>query len=404
MGKLPLRIFALFVALNLLNYLDRYLVYGLVPALERHFSLTKTEAGQLVSAFVFGYFICSPIFGILGDKFPRGPLMALGVAVWSVATGMSGVAASFLGFCLARVSVGVGEAAFGTIAPGYIKDRISDPLILNRTFAIFFAAIPVGSAFGYVLAGLAVQHASWQYAFYVGAVPGLLLCLFLLKIPEVRGHKFERINVKDGLRAIARTPILWFAIVGYVLNSFALNGIASFVTAYGEQIGFKLETISLTFGAILAMTGLVGTFGGGWLSSWLCSGSQSREKAMLRFVGVSALVGFPCAYIAFGVGDQAGFLIAASLAELLIFAGTAPINAVIVLVCPPAYVTLTQGVTIFSLNLFGTLLAPLITGYMADTYNLSIALRFASFALLASGLVWLIGGVFSLSRQQEAPC
>lgn len=392
MGGLPLRTFILFVTLNLLNYLDRYLVYGLVPELMRHFSLTKAEAGQLVSAFVFGYFVCSPFFGMLGDRLPRGPLMALGVLLWSIATGLSGLAVTFIGFFCARLCVGVGEAAFGTISPGYLKDSIADPVKVNRAFAIFFAAIPVGSALGYVLAGVAVQHFSWHYAFYVGAIPGIILFAFLLKVPEKRSHAPSSINFKAGIREIIRIPLLWFAIIGYVLNCFALNGIAAFVTDYGEQIGFKLEDISITFGKILAITGLLGTFGGGWLASWLCSQARIREQLMLRFVGVAALLGFPCAYFAFGFTDHMSFLIACTFAELLIFAGTAPINAVIVLVCPAAYVTLTQGLTIFCLNLFGTLLAPLVTGYIADSFGLTVSLRVAACALLASGIVWFVGG------------
>lgn len=381
-----------FTLVNALNYLDRYLVPAVLPLIISECSLNNTQAGQLVSAFVFGYFLCSPVFGWLGDRYSRPLLMMVGVALWSMATLGSAVAATFATLLLARVAVGVGEASFGTIAPGYIKDRLTDPLKINRAFSIFFSAIPAGSAFAYLIAGLLVTHFSWRAVFLICAIPGLLMAIGVGRFKELRPSSVKEAEpFLPGLKAVLRTPVLWFAIGGYVLNSFALNGIAAFVTKFGVSLGFQLDEISRLFGILLVVTGFAGTLGGGRLAEWFAARAENRPRSMLGFVGMTALMGVPFAALAFIVPDKFIFLSLCFVAELLIFAGVAPVNAVIMLVCPPQLVTLTQGITIFALNLLGALPAPVAVGYVADKFGLGMGMQVTSIALALSAVIWLLG-------------
>lgn len=399
---MPILSILLFTLINLLNYLDRYLVPAVLPLIMTQYSLNNAQAGRLVSAFVYGYFICSPIFGYLGDRYSRPKLMAIGVILWSVATLTSAYAASFMILFMARIAVGVGEASFGTITPGYIKDRIRDPLKVNRVFSIFFAAIPAGSALAYVVSGYVVRSFSWSGVFVLGGVPGIILALFLLGCPEVRARQLQAsVPLWEGLRSIARIPVLWFAIGGYVLNSFALNGVAAFVTKYGVSVGFELNQISRYFGLILVVTGFCGTIGGGWLAEQWSKHKANQASAMLKFVGLSALAGVPFVFLAFGLSNHHLFLGSCFAAQLFIFAGVAPVNAVIVSVCPPRLVTLTQGVAIFALNLFGALPAPQLVGKVADLVSLSAGLQLCGVTLLMSALIWLVGSSNKWRASQE---
>jgi MFS family permease len=397
---MPISLLVFFTTINIFNYLDRNLVAAVLPNITAEFHLSNTEAGFLESAFVLGYLIFAPIFGYLGDRLSRPRLMALGVFIWSLASIGTAIAPNYTMFVFARVMVGVGEASFGTVAPGYIKDRISEPSKLNSALSIFFVAVPVGSALGWVTGGQFVKHFSWQGAFWFGGVPGILLSIYLLSLKEHRAASEAQGDLREGLRLIAAEPILWFAIGGYALNSFALKGLAVFMSSYGVSIGFELDKITLYFGAILAGTGLFGTVLGGKLASVFAARSETPILSMLRFTGITAFLSVPFLMLAFLTSNRELFLVMSMIAELLIFAGTGPVNSIIVLACPPAFVTLTQGLTILALNFLGSFPAPLVVGKIADKFTLQAGMLSCGIALFFSGLVWTWGGYYKGGKRR----
>src|SRR6202167_1581190 len=173
--------------INLLSYLDRYIVAAVAESLKQAgMGLTDADLGTLMSAFLIVYTVVAPIFGALGDRNSRPRLIALGVGIWSFATALSGFAVNYLTLLAARAAVGVGEASYVTIAPSLLSDYF--PLRQRgRVMAIFFCAIPVGSALGYVVGGLVDKHYGWRAAFFVAGVPGLVLaalCLLLRDPPR----------------------------------------------------------------------------------------------------------------------------------------------------------------------------------------------------------------------------
>ena len=128
--------------INLFNYLDRYLVSALVESLKHsELALTDTQAGSLMSGFLIVFALVAPIFGALGDRLSRPRLIAFGVACWSIATALSGLAWNFASLFVARASVGVGEAAYVTIGPSLLSDYFPRGQ-RGRVMAIFFCAIP----------------------------------------------------------------------------------------------------------------------------------------------------------------------------------------------------------------------------------------------------------------------
>ena len=178
---------AILAFINLFSYLDRYVVSGVLESLKHSdLGLSDTNLGSLMTGFLMVYTLLAPVFGALGDRRSRPRLIALGVACWSFATALSGFAVNFLTLFAARAAVGVGEAAYVTIAPSLLSDYF--PVRQRgRVMAIFFCAIPVGSALGYVVGGLVDKHYGWRAAFFVAGVPGLLLaalCLLLRDPPR----------------------------------------------------------------------------------------------------------------------------------------------------------------------------------------------------------------------------
>src|SRR5450631_969469 len=178
---------AILAFINLFSYLDRYVLAGVLESLKHSdLGLSDANLGSLMSGFLIVYTLLAPVFGALGDRRSRPRLIAIGVACWSFATALSGFAVNYLTLFAARAAVGVGEAAYVTIAPSLLSDYF--PVRQRgRVMAIFFCAIPVGSALGYVVGGLVDKHYGWRDAFFVAGIPGLLLaalCLLLRDPPR----------------------------------------------------------------------------------------------------------------------------------------------------------------------------------------------------------------------------
>src|SRR5437764_11715999 len=197
---------AVLTFINLFNYLDRWVVAAVVESIKKsELHLSDTQLGFIGTGFIVVYTLTSPLFGALGDRKSRPPLIALGVAVWSVATSLAGFARGFLSLFVARSTVGVGEAAYGTIAPALLAD--SFPIERRgRVLSVFFAAIPIGSAAGYILGGLVDQHFGWRAAFWIAGAPGLLLALLVLAVkdPPRGAHDAAPRDAGSGYRHLLR--------------------------------------------------------------------------------------------------------------------------------------------------------------------------------------------------------
>ena len=143
----------LLLAINLFNYIDRYVLAAVLPKLKLAFVAddpdARTKLGALTTAFLVSYMLLAPLFGWLGDRMSRWLLVAIGVILWSVASGASGLAAGFAMLLLTRCFVGIGEAAYGPVAPDHDLRPVPGQ-VRGSVLAWFYAAIPVGSALGYV--------------------------------------------------------------------------------------------------------------------------------------------------------------------------------------------------------------------------------------------------------------
>src|SRR5436305_4390563 len=200
---------AVLTFINLFNYLDRWVVAAVVESIKKsELHLTDTQLGLIGTGFIVVYTMFSPFFGTFGDRSKRPPLIALGVAVWSVATALGGFARGIVSLFSARSAVGIGEAAYGTIAPALLADFF--PIERRgRVISIFFMAIPIGSAAGYILGGLVDQHFGWRAAFWIAGAPGLLLSLLVLAVKDPpRGGNDATVILsrKDGEGSQAAQP------------------------------------------------------------------------------------------------------------------------------------------------------------------------------------------------------
>jgi MFS family permease len=389
---------AVLTLINLFNYLDRYVVSSLVESLKASpLHLTDTQAGSLMTGFILVYMLASPIFGTLGDRKPRPRLLAIGVGLWSLATALGGFARSFGALFAARATVGVGEAAYGTIAPALLADYFPKER-RGRVFAVFFAAIPIGSAAGYILGGLIDQHLGWRAAFFVAGAPGLILALLCLRLSDpprgAQDNPRQRPPVAPARGAIGaygrllRNRPYALTVLGYAAYTFALGGLAFWTPAFLERVrGLSKAEATVQFGAIVVATGFAGTFAGGWLGDWYLKRSK---QAYLWVSGWATLAAAPVALIAFVAPSRPLYMTAIVVAELLLFASTGPINSAIVNLVEPTERATAVALSILAIHLLGDVPSPPLIGAISDATSLARAFLIVPVAIAAAGAIWLI--------------
>lgn len=231
----------LLLLINLFNYIDRYVLSAVLPKLEAEFLAddpnAKTKLGALTTAFMVAYMVIAPVFGWLGDRANRWFLVGVGVILWSLATGASGLAVGYLMMLLTRCFVGIGEGAYGPVAPGIISD-LYPVKQRGQMLAWFYMAIPVGSALGFTLGGVVAATAwGWRGAFLIAVLPGILLGLYALRMTEPpRGLTDQaspsRPRTWKDYRVLLRTRSYVLNTLGMTAMTFVLGGVATWMPTY----------------------------------------------------------------------------------------------------------------------------------------------------------------------------
>jgi len=388
----PKLLLAILTGLNLLNYVDRFVLSSLVESLRKHFTLTDSEAGTLATAFIFGYFLTAPFFGYLGDRWKRKWLIAFGILVWSIATVMTGYATSYSELIFYRVLVGVGEASYATVSPALLADAFPASK-RNNALTIFYVAIPMGAAAGTLFGSWFGAHYGWQDAFFWAGLPGLLLAFSLLpfKEPE-RGSSDEGAvhtppKFKEAL-ILLRIPAFHLVVWGYVAYTFALGAYQYWGQAFLQRVhGLEQEAAGQFFGGVMVFTGLVGTFLGGWIGTKM----QKRSKGGYAFtIGLAVFFAVPLALVFTLSSSLLLFKCSLTVAMLLLLVPTGPVNTVILEAVPNNLRASAMAISIFAIHAFGDLWSPTLVGKISDlTGNLRMGMLALAPGLLVCSILWL---------------
>ena len=387
--------------INLFNYLDRWIVAALAESMKRsELHLSDTQLGFLMTGFLFVYLLAAPLFGTLGDTRSRNRLLAIGVALWSVATALAGLARNYVGLFAARAAVGVGEAAYGTISPALLADYFPRQQ-RGRAFSIFFAAVPIGSALGYIVGGLVDRYFGWRQAFFVAGVPGLILAAFALRLydPPRGAEESPPGHTGRSYQALLHNRPYLLTVLGYAAYTFAIGALAFWTPTFLERVrGIPKAHATVQFGAIVVVTGFVGTYAGGWIGDRLL---RSSRHAYLWLSGVSTLLAAPLTLVALAAPQAHAYWPAIVVAELCLFASTGPINSAIVNEVSPAMRATAMALCIFTIHILGDVPSPSVVGMISDARSLSEAVLIIPAAVLIGGLIWTYAA-WSLSRAHKA--
>jgi sugar phosphate permease len=425
----------LLLAINLFNYIDRYVLAAVEDQIQHDFGSTEAQTGLLATAFLLSYMCFAPVFGWLADRYSRWTLVGVGVLVWSIASGATGLATG-IGIMLAtRVFVGIGEAAYGPAAPTIIADLY--PIERRgQVLAWFYVAIPVGSALGYLLGGQVLHLGfTWHYAFFIVVPPGILLSLWAMFMRDPRKMRAGSGTTNSALEAtrtppakmsdykqLIRIPSYVYNTLGMAAMTFATGGLAFWIPRYlvwrkvhaglldpgnAELRKAALTDANWVFGLIVVITGLAATLSGGWVGDKLRTrypGSYFLVAGWgmlfaLPFFVAALIVPFPAAWVLI-------FLTCCGL-----FFNTGPTNTILANVTQPSIRAAGFALNIFIIHALGDAISPpligklnmLFSNYVSDasaaggkvdeivSSNMNAGFGAVSLAIFLSGVFWLLG-------------
>jgi MFS transporter, Spinster family, sphingosine-1-phosphate transporter len=425
---------ALLLTINLLNYVDRQVLAAVVGPIKKTyfgpagqsmgaggqfltaviewfqnrlgFKPEDALLGLLGTAFMLVYMAGAPFFARIAEKRSRWGIVGLGVLLWSIASGASGLAGTFFVLLLTRCFVGIGEAAYGPVAPAMISDLFPVET-RGRKLAWFYVAIPVGSAFGYVLGGSVANSGlgqwgsaffpglaeSWRWAFFLVTLPGILLgiyCFFLREssgLPQLGRTVRASAQLRDYM-ILVRTPSYVLCTLGMAAMTFAIGGIGFWMPYYLESRPGAPANSTILFGIITAVAGLLATLMGGM------AGDGLRERFGGAYFLVSSLAmiaGFPIFLLTLRA-PYPGIWLLIFLTCFCLFFNTGPTNTILANVTHPSIRPVGFALNIFVIHALGDVISPVIVGLLNDKYgNMNQSFYVVGFMFLISGILWLAG-------------
>ncbi len=410
-------------ALNLLNYADRNVLFAVQPLVQDEFHLSNVQLGYLTSAFLGFYMIAAPFVGPLADRYSRKLIIALGAMFWSGLTLMTAVTHTYTELLVRHTLVGVGEATFVTIAPTFVADLFAEK-VRGRILGVFYLAIPVGSAAGYLLGGYLAPTHGWRFPFYIAAAPGFLLAVAVLFLKEPERGQFDSLketayenlgSPPQGFRGgfvksaflqillylrklwhliltLLRNPAFLTSTLGMAAMTFSLGGIQVWIPKflYSDR-GYTLERANLAFGIIIVVDGIVAALAGGWLGDFLLP----RLKGSYYLVsGASMLLGMPVMIVALFVKGPL-MIPAIGVAAFFLLLNTAPLNAAVINSVGAHIRATALAVNIFIIHLLGDVPSPAMMGWVADRRSLQAAFVLPVIAMGVSSAILFYGMRFA---------
>jgi len=405
------RALALLLAINLFNYIDRYILAAVEPLIAEQFFSAHDETamaktGALASAFLVSYMVLAPLFGLLADRVSRWAIIAGGVALWSLASGWSGLAGTFTALVVSRIFVGIGEAAYGPAAPTIISDLYSVEK-RGRMLSLFYIAIPVGSALGYVFGGWVGGNHGWRWPFYLVVAPGLLLaatCLFMRDPRTMRAASEKpKMRLADAL-ALFRIPSYVLNTAAMTAMTFAIGGISFWLPRYlfkdrAADFGGapSLAHINTVFGIITVVAGLSATLLGGWCGDWV---RRKRASAYFLVSGIAMAFAFPAVVLMLKTPFPTAWVLV-FFAEFFLFFNTGPANTALANVTPPEIRSTAFALNILIIHALGDVISPPLIGWIAGQSSMDTAFLLVSAMMVVASVFWLIGARY-LGRDTAA--
>lgn len=429
-------VLAVLTALNLLNYVDRYIFSALIPYIKADVGYTDSQLGLIGSAFTWIYTFCSPLFGFLGDRYHRGRLIAFGIFVWSFATAGAGISRNFGQMLVSRAAVGVGEANYATISPSLVSDFFTKSR-RGLAMSIFQSTVPIGAAIGFLMGGYLGDPKSlgWRNTLYLVGLPGLLaaFAMFLIKEPQ-RGAMDEPedmadakpVDFKTGYGMLLRNPGYMATCFGFAAVTFALGALVFWAPEWMKtDKGLDEKSANTVLGVCAVVGGAVGTILGGIIGDAL---NRKIRHAYFLVCAVSPILAAIPTLIAVISPTPIVYESCIFIAITLVYLGNGPVNTLVVNLVSPTLRTTATGFLVVCIHVLGDGISLFLVGAVSTwlrdaakegraipgfitflgnlfrisptTQTLSVGLLMMPVALLVGGLIFAWG--FRQVRREKA--
>jgi MFS family permease len=399
-------VFWVMFAINLFNYLDRYVLPAALTKIKNQFHLSDTRAGALSTAFLLVYAVAALPLSIWADRGVRKNIIAVCVAVWSVATFLSGLATGFWTLFASRALVGIGEAGYYPAGTSLLSDyypRAERARIMSR----WGVGSLIGLAIGFSVGGILAGALGWRAAFFITAVPGLLVALLAWRMHEPPRGAADDWNAQametdagrtlliDQVKALLRIRTVVVGILLQILAFWVLGAAAYWLPTYLQRaFNFKEGKAGIISGGVLVVAGIIGTLLGGVLADRL---TRRWTGGRILACGIGLALAAPCFALAMIVGGFALFLPFFFLSALFLSSYSGPLTAVTQDVVSPAMRALVVSLTLLIGHLLGDVTSPLLVGVISDrlgggAHGLNRAMLFTCpILLIIAGVVGIVG-------------
>jgi MFS family permease len=394
-----------------LNFLDRQLIYILFTPIQAEMKFTDLELALLgTTSFVIFYTLLGVPFGRLADRVPRKNLIAGGLAVWSLFSGLTGLADSFWTLFLCRVMVGVGEATLGPAALSLVSDYF--PIRLRATAqGVYTSGIAIGGGLAFLLGGWIGQAYGWREAFYLLGFPGLVFAVFVFFLREPARGRTEVAAVqygRDDWKILLRSVPLRYLYAGYGMFGIAANNLGIWGAAYYMRVHeVSLATIGFVGGVLAFAVGVPVTILGGYLADRL---RRRIPGGRMAFSACVALLSVPL-WLGLLFFDNLGLLLALNVPLYgLALIWVAPAAADLHEIAGPHLRGLGIGILFSVVNILAYLVgSPLIgrlsdvLGVAADPGRMRLALLVCPIACALGALLLWLGSRARKRMEEETP-
>ena len=370
-------------AINTLNFFDRQLMGALAEPIRKEFHLSDTGLGLLGTVFTLIYAVVGLPLGRLSDRWHRTRLVAIGTALWSLLTAATGVAQSYAQVFVSRLGVGIGEAVCAPAGQSLIGD-LFPPQQRARAMGIFMLGLPAGVFAAYLCAGAIGAAWGWRSAFLIACLPGLLLALLALRIPEpVRGSQDIVAAAapiplaKAPYSTVLKVPTMWWIILSGIFHNFNMYAINAFQTPFLQRFhAMSLKDASNVSAISVGAVGAIGLIVGGWLADKM---AIRRKNGRLLVSACSMALAAPCIFLAINQpkGAIAAFMALMVVGTMTMYVYYATVYAAIQDVIAPRLRGTAVAIYFCGMYVLGASLGPVATGLLSD--------HFAHQAMTAAG-------------------
>ena len=395
----------LLTLLNICNFVDRMIFAVLVQPIKKDLLLTDTQIGLLSGfAFVAVYAAIGLPLARLADRVGRRWVLVGSVAVWSVMTGVCGLAHSFMQMAVARLGVGVGEAgclpsSHAMLAEIYPPGRRIVPI------AFFTAGSACGIAIGLSVGGALAVHYGWRAAFLVVGLPGIALAILLsLTLPQARvaRNSLETLpSFRATIRTLAGIPTYRRTVLTHIFYLLATVGTLSWLPAFFMRThGLTVKQAGLFFGLSYGFGAGIGLCVGAYV---LQRASRDAPARSLHIAGWLALAALPAYMGALLIPSSVIALVLITLYATLIGGAGASVIAGQQGVVDSKHRATASALSMLLSSYLGGGLGPLLIGLGSSMLTSALGTNALRAALLVASAAIVLAGYFLIQASRSFP-